>query len=62
MKSATDYYEAWLWAETDRHRLIGLEWIATKRALRAEAEVRKLKQQIRDMQMQPELLFPSQKA
>jgi hypothetical protein len=53
-----DYYAHWLWAETDRHRLITLEWIATKRAMRAEAEVKKLKQQIEDMRNAPELLFP----
>lgn len=56
-----DYYEPYIWADADRHRLIGEVWVVTKRAMQAEAEVKKLKQQIRDMQMQPELLFPSQK-
>ncbi|QDJ96264.1 hypothetical protein Xoosp13_77 [Xanthomonas phage Xoo-sp13] len=55
----TDYYEMWKWADADRHRLIGAEWVATKRAIRAEAEVKELKKKILDMQRQPELLFPS---
>ena len=58
MKTKADYYEDWLWADADRHRLMGLEWQAIKRAMRAEAEVKKLKQQIEDMRNAPELLFP----
>ncbi len=53
------YYDAFVAADAEKHRLINEEWIATKRAMKAEAEVKRLKQQIRDMQMQPEFLFPS---
>ena len=34
------------------------EWIAIKRAMKAEAEVKKLQKQIEEMKNAPELLFP----
>ena len=49
IQPAVDYYAAWLWADEDRHRLMGLEWIATKRALRAEAEVKRLKKKVEEL-------------
>lgn len=44
--------------EEHRNELVGKEWQAIKRAMRAEAEVKKLRQQIEDMRNAPELLFP----
>ena len=37
---------------------VSREWIATKRAMRAEAEVRRLKRELEDLRNAPELLFP----
>lgn len=34
------------------------EWIATKRAMKAEAEVKRLKAELEALRNQPELLFP----
>ncbi len=53
-----DYYKAFVQADRDKYYWHGQEWVATKRALKAEAEVRRLKQEIRDLRNQHELLFP----
>ena len=53
-----DYYQAFLHADREKYYWHGREWIATKRAMKAEVEVRRLKQVIKDMQNQPEILFP----
>lgn len=58
MQPAIDYYEAFLWTDNDRHRLINENWQVTKRAMQAEAEVKRLKRELEDLRNTPELLFP----
>ncbi len=57
-RKPVDYYKAFVQADRDKYYWHGQEWVATKRALKAEAEVRRLKQEIRDLRNQHELLFP----
>ncbi len=54
----SDYYEAFLQADRDKYYWHGQEWIATVRALRAEAEVRRLKKELEELRNQPQFLFP----
>lgn len=55
----SDLRDLYFYMERSRYEWITKEWVATKRAQKAEREIARLKEELEHLKNNPELLFPS---